>query len=61
MRKGTVEARDAIELIERDKLGVTIADITRLYARDRNNRDLLYRAVQVLPASDREALGSHLS
>ncbi len=51
--EGTVEAEDAVELIERDKHDVTVADVTRLYAHDRNNRDLLYRAVQVpaLPES----------
>jgi MOSC domain-containing protein YiiM len=53
VREGTVEAGDAIELIERDTHGVTVADITRLYAHDRNNRDLLDRALQVpaLPES----------
>jgi MOSC domain-containing protein YiiM len=53
IREGTVEAGDAVELIERDKHGVTVADITRLYAHDRTNRDLLDRAVQTpaLPES----------
>jgi MOSC domain-containing protein YiiM len=53
VREGTVEAGSAIELIERDKHGVTVADITRLYAHDRTNRDLLNRAAQVpaLPES----------
>ena len=53
VREGKVEAGDAVELIERDRHGVTVADITRLYAHDRNNRDLLDRAVQIpaLPES----------
>lgn len=49
VREGTVEAGDAVALIERGEHGVTIADITRLYAYDRRNRDLLRRAVD-LPA-----------
>jgi MOSC domain-containing protein YiiM len=49
VREGTVEAGDAVGLIERSEHGVTIADITRLYAYDRENRDLLRRAVD-LPA-----------
>ena len=49
VREGTVETGDAVALIERSEHGVTIADITRLYAYDRRNRDLLRRAVD-LPA-----------
>jgi MOSC domain-containing protein YiiM len=52
VREGTVEAGDAIELIERNTHGVTVADITRLYAHDRNNRDLLDRDVQVPALSE---------
>ena len=53
MREGTVTSGDAVELIERDKHGVTVADITALYAHDRGNRALLHRAVQIpaLPES----------
>jgi MOSC domain-containing protein YiiM len=47
VREGTVAAGDAVELIERDRHGVAVADITRLYARDKANRDLLARAVEV--------------
>jgi MOSC domain-containing protein YiiM len=49
VREGTVEAGDAVGLLERSEHRVTIADITRLYAYDRRNRDLLRRAVD-LPA-----------
>jgi MOSC domain-containing protein YiiM len=44
VREGTVEAGDEIELIERDRHGVTVADITRLYADETTGRDLLVRA-----------------
>jgi MOSC domain-containing protein YiiM len=46
LREGTVEAGDEIELIERDWHGVTVADITRLYADETAGRDLLIRAAQ---------------
>lgn len=49
VREGLVQAGDAIELVERDEHGVTIADITRLYAHDKHNRDMLRRAL-ALPA-----------
>ena len=51
--ESVVERGDAIELIQRDRHAVSVADITRLYAHDRTNRDLLARAVQVpaLPES----------
>jgi MOSC domain-containing protein YiiM len=53
VREGVVESGDAIEVVERDRHGVTVADITRLYTRDKTNRALLARAVQVpaLPES----------
>lgn len=53
VREGLVEAGDAVELIERDPHGVTVADITRLYAHDKTNRNLLARAVQVPALPDR--------
>jgi MOSC domain-containing protein YiiM len=46
-REGTVRAGDKIELIERDRHGVTVADMTRLYADATVERDLLVRAAQV--------------
>jgi MOSC domain-containing protein YiiM len=53
VREGEVGAGDAIELIERDAHNVTIADITRLYASDRNNVETMKRALEVeaLPES----------
>ncbi|HLW46309.1 MAG TPA: MOSC domain-containing protein [bacterium] len=52
VREGTVERGDAIELLERDTRGVTVADITRLYAHDKANRDLLRRALELSALSD---------
>jgi MOSC domain-containing protein YiiM len=48
-REGEVGAGDEIELIERDEHNVTVADITRLYARDRSAVDTMRRAI-MLPA-----------
>jgi len=55
-REGEVEAGDDIELIERDENNVTVADITRLYARDRDDIDMMRRAValEALPDSWRD-------
>jgi len=47
LREGDVGAGDAIELIGRDKNNITVADITRLYVDDKDNLELLHRAVQV--------------
>jgi MOSC domain-containing protein YiiM len=48
-REGEVGAGDEIEFIERSKSGVTITDITNLYASDSQSQDLLRRATE-LPA-----------
>jgi len=47
LHEGDVEAGDAIELTHRDGNNITVADITRLYVGDKNNLELLRRAVQV--------------
>ncbi len=47
LTEGEVSAGDEIELISRDENNVTVSDITRLYVSERDNLDLLYRAVQV--------------
>jgi MOSC domain-containing protein YiiM len=54
--EGEVGAGDEIELIGRDVNGVTVADITRLYARDRGDVETMRRAVAVeaLPESWRD-------
>ena len=47
MREGRVEAGDGLELLNRDGNNITVADITRLYAFERNDLKTLERAVQV--------------
>ncbi len=61
-REGPVEAGDEIKLIERDPNEVTVADITRLYSSDKNDVDLLQRAIAVaaLPESWRERFSRQL-
>ena len=56
LREGEVEAGDAIEPLARDEHNVTVADITRLYARDRDDAELMRRAIEVeaLPDSWRD-------
>lgn len=56
MQEGEVGAADPINLIEHAKDSVRVSDITRLYGRDKNNREMLRRATQVavLPESWRE-------
>jgi MOSC domain-containing protein YiiM len=44
-REGEVGAGDGFELLARDESAVTVADITRLYARDRNDFETMRRAV----------------
>jgi len=48
-KEGEVAAGDSIELIARDKNGVTVADIVELYTADAAKQDLLQR-VSELPA-----------
>ena len=53
LEEGEVGAGDRFELIEQNEQGVKVSDITRLYGRDKENVDLLRRAIQVeaLPES----------
>jgi MOSC domain-containing protein YiiM len=53
LREGEVAGGDSLGFVERDEHGVTVADVASLYARDRDNEDLLRRAVDVpaLPES----------
>lgn len=55
-REGEVEAGDKVELIARDEHNVTVADITRLYARGKDDVDTLRRAIalEALPDSWRD-------
>lgn len=47
LREGLVGAGDEIERLSRDEHNVTIADITRLYARDKHDLEGLRRALSV--------------
>lgn len=55
-REGEIGRGDAIERLRRDPHGLTVTDLTRLYAEDRLNRDLLHRALAVpeLPTAWRD-------
>ena len=52
LQEGEVKAGDAIELVSRDENNVTVADIVRLYAFQKDDVATLWRAMQVeaLPA-----------
>jgi MOSC domain-containing protein YiiM len=62
-REGEVESGDEIELIARDENNVTVADITRLYARDRGDFETMRRAlaVEALPEKWRRQFRQQLS
>lgn len=47
VQEGEVGTEDTIQPISRDSRGVTVADITSLYANKRRDLDLLRRAIQV--------------
>ena len=51
VREGEVARGDSLEIVGRDEHGVTVADIASLYARDRDNDDLLRRAVEATSAT----------
>jgi MOSC domain-containing protein YiiM len=56
LKEGEVGAGDEFELIARDEHNVRVIDITRLYAGEKHNAELLTRALQVeaLPESWRQ-------
>jgi MOSC domain-containing protein YiiM len=62
VREGDVARGNSLEFVGRDEHGVTVADIASLYARDRDNEDLLRRAIDVpaLPESWKEYLRKRL-
>ncbi|MFL9458862.1 MOSC domain-containing protein [Tolypothrix bouteillei VB521301_2] len=53
LQEGEVGAGDTLELISRDDGNITVADITLLYTREKNNPELLHQATQLeaLPES----------
>jgi MOSC domain-containing protein YiiM len=62
-REGEVGAGDEVELLGRDENNVTVADITRLYSRDREDFETMRRAVEVgaLPDAWRQHFRQQLS
>lgn len=62
-REGEVAAGDEVEPLGRDKHNVTVADITRLYSRGREDFETMRRAVEVeaLPESWRQHFRQQLS
>lgn len=47
LKEGELSAGEAVELISRDENNVTVTDITRLYVSERDNLEMLHRAVHV--------------
>jgi MOSC domain-containing protein YiiM len=47
LQEGEVGAGDRFELIEKNEPSVRVSDITRLYTRERRNKELLARAIKV--------------
>ncbi len=56
LKEGEIGAGDEVELVERNVSGVTVVDITRLYSSEKENVDLMRRAIatEALPDSWRE-------
>jgi MOSC domain-containing protein YiiM len=52
LQEGEVEAGDPIELLSQDANNLTVADITRLYAFEKDDLETLRRAVQVEALSE---------
>ncbi|MFS8084961.1 MAG: MOSC domain-containing protein [Acidobacteriota bacterium] len=52
LKEGEVKAGDNIELIKRDPNNISIADITRLYAFEKDDLDGLHRAVKLEALSE---------
>jgi MOSC domain-containing protein YiiM len=53
LKEGEVAAGDEIERIGRDENNIAVADVTRLYAFDKDNLELLRRVVKVEAMSAR--------
>lgn len=56
LKEGEVGVDDEFELLEKNASGVKVVDVTRLYSTDKQNVDLLQRAIatEALPSSWRE-------
>ena len=51
-QEGEVRAEDSIELLSREANSLPISDINKLYASDKNDREMLERAVQIKGLSE---------
>ena len=62
LKEGEVGAGDEFVLLEKNVSAVRVVDVTRLYSSDKENVDLLRRAIatEALPESWREYLQKHL-
>jgi MOSC domain-containing protein YiiM len=62
LQEGEVGVGDEFELLEKNESGVSVVDVTRLYSSERNNVELLHRAIatQALPDSWRDYFQEHL-
>jgi len=62
-QEGEVGEGDAIEFISRNPAGITIAEMNRLFVREKYNRDLLQKAIatDALPESWREYFAPRLN
>ncbi len=49
VQEGTVQAGDRFELLSTDSQRLTVADVTRLYTTEKNNAELLTKAVATSP------------
>ena len=52
LKEGEVKAGDELELLERDPNGITISDITRLYAFEKNDLKTMGRVVKLEALSE---------
>jgi MOSC domain-containing protein YiiM len=61
-QEGTVAAGDTIEVLTRERGGITISEMNRLFVREKYNQDLLYKAVHTaaLPEGWREYFAERL-
>lgn len=62
LKEGEVGAGDEFQLLQKNESGVRVVEITRLYSSDKNDVDLMRRAIatEALPLSWREYLHKHL-